>query len=139
MLSQHGRRPLEYENNESLEHVFWKYQISSFFQGLGFKTFIEDDYTDVVLRISSLDIAAEVETGKSNWAKNVAKNKKRGRHEIFVFATNEDAYYRISAHYESDDQVTVFSAKHLTHEVIVPFLMKRFHVCPKLMLNMVAG
>ena len=83
---------------ESIEHAFWKYKASLYYAGLGYKATIEkaiNGFTDLVLEKESDKIAVEIETGKSDWRKNIQKNIERGFQKIILIATNESIYTKL--------------------------------------------
>jgi hypothetical protein len=94
-------RGYEFNNTipkEYLNHEFWKHKAADYYSILGYEVFIEkrvNGYTDLVIEKDGTKAAVEIETGKSDWRKNVQKNLEAGYQTIFIFATNEKAFSKI--------------------------------------------
>jgi hypothetical protein len=52
-------------------------------------------YTDLVIEKEGERMAIEIETGKSDWQKNIDKNLKKGFQQIIIYATNDKTYLKI--------------------------------------------
>ena len=48
-------------------------------------------YTDIVIEKADFKTAIEIETGKSDWKKNIDKNLNKGFDKIIIAATNNQA------------------------------------------------
>ena len=98
----------------SLEHEYWKERIAKHLQDLGLEVYVEkpvNGYTDIIAKSGGIEVAVEVETGKSDWQANLRKNRRRGFHRIVVAATNEEAQRTIEKALEGQsDGVTVLPA-----------------------------
>jgi predicted RecB family endonuclease len=52
-------------------------------------------YTDLVLEKNGERVAVEIETGKSDWRKNVQKNLEHGFQSIIIITTNDKTYRKL--------------------------------------------
>jgi hypothetical protein len=76
--------------NEGLEHDFWKHKVAEYYQKQGFEVKIEEPvngFTDLVIEKDGEKIAVEIETGKSDWKKNLQKNVSKNFTKIIIFVT----------------------------------------------------
>ena len=88
-----------------LEHEYWKDRIAHHLESLGFTVKVEEPvngFTDVVAELGGVAMAVEVETGRSDWKGNLAKNRKKGFPHIIIAATNEEALKRMQAFIEAE-------------------------------------
>ena len=84
--------------NEGLEHRFWKDKIAELFRKDGYNVLIEEPvngFTDIIIEKNGIQVAIEIETGKSDWKKNVEKNFKKKLRAVVIVATNQDCLMRI--------------------------------------------
>jgi len=84
--------------NESLEHMYWKHKVAEYYRKHGYNVLIEEPvngYTDIVIIKDGKRIAVEIETGKSDWRKNVEKNLKKGFSQIMIAVTNQELLLKI--------------------------------------------
>lgn len=102
-----------------LIHEYFKHRISKHFQKAGYNVTIEEPvngFTDVVIERNDKRIAIEIETGQSDWRKNIQKNLKKDFAAIFIIATNNDIYDQatseINSHYKKQN-VRVFLGQQL--------------------------
>jgi hypothetical protein len=80
--------------NEGLEHDFWKHKVAEYYQKQGYEIKIEEPvngFTDLVIEKDGKKIAVEIETGKSDWKRNIEKNVKRGFPNIILLCTDSDS------------------------------------------------
>ena len=70
-------------------------------------------FTDLVAEKEKEQIAIEIETGKSNYLKNVEKNLEYGFKKIYVIATNDKAYRKIRDSIKDKEYVSVFHVKQI--------------------------
>jgi len=82
----------------SLEHEYWKHKIAEHYKKAGYNVKLEvpvNGFTDVIIELDGIRTAIEIETGKSNWQKNIKKNMKKSFDQIMIFATNNEAFQTI--------------------------------------------
>jgi hypothetical protein len=80
-----------------LEHEYWRAQVARLYKGQGYRVRLEDPvngYADVVAEKGEVRIAAEIETGKSNWQANIVRDLQR-YDQVIVVCTNDQAYQQI--------------------------------------------
>ena len=81
-----------------LEHEYWKHKIAEHYKKAGYKIKLEEPvngFTDIIAEKNGKKTAIEIETGKSDWKKNIKKNTKKGFDKIMIFATNNEAFQTI--------------------------------------------
>jgi KaiC/GvpD/RAD55 family RecA-like ATPase len=64
-------------------------------------------FTDLVAQKGPVQIAIEIETGKSNWRANLVKNVKKGFARVLIITTNESAHREISAEIEQETEMKI--------------------------------
>jgi hypothetical protein len=77
--------------NEGLEHDFWKHKVADYYQKQGYAIKIEEPvngFTDLVIEKDGEKTAVEIETGKSDWKKNLQKNMSKNFTKIIIFVTH---------------------------------------------------
>jgi len=82
----------------SLEHEYWKHKIAEHYKKAGYNVKLEvpvNGFTDIIVELDGIKTAIEIETGKSNWQKNIEKNLKKGFDKIMIFTTNNEAFQTI--------------------------------------------
>jgi len=97
-LTQKGKEVLsrlgvkeKYLVRNSIEHKFWKNQIAHYFMNKGCKVFEEKDNVDLIVENKDKRVAVEIETGKSDYMRNIEKNLNKGFHRIIsIFINRED-------------------------------------------------
>jgi len=110
-ITQPGKRALRELGHEvpdrsrwgSLEHEYWKQKVAERFQSAGYEVRIEEPvngFTDLIAKKGPVQVAVEIETGKSDWQANLGKNVKRGFTRILIITTNESTHREITAHME---------------------------------------
>jgi len=80
------------------EHEYWKHKIAEHYKNLGYDVRLEEPgngYTDIVVEKAGHKTAIEIETGKSDWNKNIEKNLKNGFDKIIIAATNNQTCQNI--------------------------------------------
>jgi len=97
-LTEKGRQFLErlgyqtYRDRNGIEHRFWKWKIADYYRRKGFKVFVEkpiNGNVDVAVKKDHYSIAIEIETGESDFIKNILKDLKAGFDLVISVATNE--------------------------------------------------
>jgi hypothetical protein len=85
-------------HNEGIEHRFWKQKIAELFKNEGYIVLIEEPingFTDIIIEKNGKRLPIEVETGKSDWKKNVEKNLAKGFNAVVMVATNQECFLKI--------------------------------------------
>lgn len=85
--------------NESLEHRYWKHKVAEYYKKQGYNVKVEepvDGYTDLIIEKDGFQTAVEIETGKSDWKRNVEKNLKKGFDQIILAVTNQELFVKIN-------------------------------------------
>ena len=59
-------------------------------------------YTDLVIEKNGERTAVEIETGKSDWRKDMQKNLKRGFQSIIIITTNDNIILQNKRNYKKD-------------------------------------
>jgi hypothetical protein len=83
----------------SLEHEYWRSRAAAFYEGEGYMVSMEEPvngHADMVVRHDGASIAVEIETGKSQWRDNIARDLSAGFDEVVVVCTNDAAYGSIA-------------------------------------------
>ena len=79
-------------DRNGMEHRYWKWKVASYYHKRGYKVFIEkriNGGVDVAVKKDSRSIAIEIETGKSDFIKNITKDLKAGYNYVISVAINE--------------------------------------------------
>jgi hypothetical protein len=83
----------------SLEHVYWQSWYAQRFREHGYQVSLEtprrSGQVDITAEKNGQKIAVEIETGKSNYIRNLRQNLLAGYNQIIVIATTKDAYGQI--------------------------------------------
>jgi hypothetical protein len=97
-LTQKGKIVLrdlghEFKNtSEGIIHKFWKHKISEYYRKHNLKVLVEQYYIngrpDIIVEKDDKKIAIEIETGKSDFRKNIKTALEAGFDEIICVATN---------------------------------------------------
>ncbi len=80
-----------------LEHEYWRAQVAGIYKSQGYQVRMEhpvNGYADLVAERDGMRLALEIETGKSNWKDNIARDLARFD-QVTVVCTNELAYEQI--------------------------------------------
>ena len=94
-----------------LEHSYVIMKITDQFEKLGFKTEKEKDNHDIIASCKEAIIAIEVESGKSDIARNVLKLKNSSVSGRFMIATNKQAEFKIRKFTQSNPSIQVLNFK----------------------------
>jgi hypothetical protein len=84
--------------SEGIVHKFWKHKIADYYQNKGFKVLVEETINgrpDIIVIDGEKKTAIEIETGKSDYMKNIKRNLQAGFDEIFCVATNKSVEQKI--------------------------------------------
>jgi len=98
LLKEIGHNLEHHNSPESLIHKFWKQKAKEYYESLNYTVLIEEPingYTDLVIEKDGERIAIEIETGKSDWQKNLKKNLEKGFQQIKIITTNDQIYNKI--------------------------------------------
>jgi hypothetical protein len=98
LLQERGHDIKNNNSPESLTHKYWKEKTKKHYQKQGYSVLIEEPingYTDLILIKNGEKIAVEIETGKSEWKKNLEKNLNKGFKNIKIITTNDKIYQKI--------------------------------------------
>ncbi|MFX0097872.1 MAG: ATP-binding protein [Candidatus Hodarchaeota archaeon] len=85
-------------DRNGIEHRFWKWRVAKYYQERGYQVFIEKKINggvDVAVKQDNMSIAIEIETGTSDFIKNILRDLKRGYSLVISVATNEIVENRI--------------------------------------------
>jgi hypothetical protein len=105
-LTQKGRMTLrdcgcdEKIISEGIVHKFWKHKIADYYKDKGYKVLIEETINgrpDIIVIDGNKKTAIEVETGKSDYMKNIERNLQAGFDEIICVATNTSVEQKIKS------------------------------------------
>jgi hypothetical protein len=105
LLKDRGHEVSQANPRESLVHEYWKHKAAEHYASLGYKVSVEEPvngYTDIVIEKNGERIAVEIETGKSDWRKNMQKNLKCGFQRIIIITTNDAIYDKLKESIEND-------------------------------------
>ena len=104
-LTQKGKavlRDLGYNfknTSEGVIHKFWKDKISKYYKSKNMEVLVEQYYVngrpDIILKKDNKKIAVEIETGKSDFIKNIRRALYAGFDQIICVATNRDVEDKI--------------------------------------------
>ncbi len=83
----------EFKNeSEGVIHKFWKHKVSGYYKDLGLDVRVEEYYVngrpDIIVNKDGKKIAIEIETGKSNYVRNVERALAAGFDEVICMAVN---------------------------------------------------
>ena len=104
-LSRIGKVKPPVRFNEGLEHRFWKQKAAEHYEALGYNVLIEEPvngYTDIIITKDGKQTAVEIETGKSDWKKNLEKNVKKDFESIIIMATTPECLIQIQNQLSTD-------------------------------------
>jgi hypothetical protein len=78
--------------SEGVVHKFWKHRVSEYYKRQGFDVRVEEYYLngrpDILVRKGDKKVAIEIETGKSDYVKNVKRALEAGFDEVVCVAVN---------------------------------------------------
>lgn len=95
-LESLGYCVVRYRNG--IEHRFWKWRISQYYKNRGYKVFVEKGINggvDVAVKKGNISIAIEIETGTSDFMKNIIRDLKAGFDMVVSVAINEGVKNKI--------------------------------------------
>jgi len=84
---------------EGIVHKYWKEKIADNYRQKGFNVHVEKNINgrpDIIAEKDNKKITIEIETGKSDFIKNIQRNLKAGFDEVIVIATSKMAYEKIN-------------------------------------------
>ena len=90
----------EFKNeSEGVVHKFWKHRVSEFYKNQGFDVRVEEYFVngrpDIIVCKGETKVAIEIETGKSDYVKNVRRALVAGFDEVICLAVNRFVEDRI--------------------------------------------
>ncbi|MCG8338831.1 MAG: hypothetical protein MJE63_30350 [Proteobacteria bacterium] len=90
----------EFKNeSEGVVHKFWKHRVSEFYKNQGFDVRVEEYFVngrpDIIVCKGETKVAIEIETGKSDYVKNVRRALAAGFDEVLCLAVNRFVEDRI--------------------------------------------
>lgn len=78
--------------SEGVVHKFWKHKVSEYYKDLGLDVRVEEYYVngrpDIIVFKDDKKVAVEIETGKSDYVKNVRRALEAGFDEVVCVAVN---------------------------------------------------
>ena len=88
-----GDMGYEFENeSEGVVHKFWKHTVSEYYKDMGLDVRVEEYYINgrpnIIINKKDKKIAIEIETGKSNYVKNIERALAAGFDEVVCMAVN---------------------------------------------------
>lgn len=100
-LTDQGRAVLEALGHQApppsrwggLEHEYWKDRVRTHFEEMEFAVTEEapvNGFTDLVVETPAGPLGVEIETGKSDWRKNLEKNLRKGFARVLIVATTPE-------------------------------------------------
>ena len=103
---------------EGIIHKFWKQKIAEHYKRKGFKVLVEEDINgrpDIIAINGAKRIAVEIETGKSDYIRNIKRALDAGFDQIISVATNRNIEEKIRREIQRTDgallnRVTITSA-----------------------------
>ena len=93
------------DNKESVEHKFWKNKIGEYYKDKGFSVLIEEHINgkpDIIVINGSKKVAVEIETGNSDYIKNIERDLKAFDETICV-AVNKEVEAKIKEELNIED------------------------------------
>ena len=126
-LTKHGVQALRKTGIElntrgrwgSTEHEYFKHKAAEYFERNGYTVAIEEPvngFTDLVIQRDGKRTAVEVETGKSDWQKNLDKNLKKGFEHIIIITTNTETHQEITQAIQDrfpDQRITLLPSQNI--------------------------
>ena len=105
LLQESGHQVSQANRRESRVHEYWKHKAAEHFAAQGYDVSVEEPvngFTDLVIQKNGARIAVEIETGKSDWRKNLQKNLKGDFQSIIIITTNETIYDKLKEFIEEN-------------------------------------
>ncbi|MDP2911995.1 MAG: DUF853 family protein, partial [Candidatus Omnitrophota bacterium] len=110
MLNELGYKAVD--DKESIGHKFWKFRIAEYYKNKGFNVLIEEHVNgrpDIIVMNGSKKVAVEIETGNSDFIKNIERDS-RLFDEVICVAVNKDVEAKIIKDFKlSDNKVKIVS------------------------------
>ncbi len=110
MLNELGYKAVD--DKESIGHKFWKFRIAEYYKNKGFNVLIEEHVNgrpDIIVMNGSKKVAVEIETGNSDFIKNIERDS-RLFDEVICVAVNKEVEAKIIKDFKlSDDKVRIVS------------------------------
>ena len=101
------------DDKESVEHKFWKYKIGEYYKNKGFNVLVEEHINgspDIIVINGNIKAAVEIETGNSDFIKNIERDSKLFDNVICV-ATDKEVERKIIENLgETNERVKIVSA-----------------------------
>jgi hypothetical protein len=86
-------------------HKYWKHRVSEYYKRKGFDVSVEEYYfngrPDIIVRKGDKKIAIEIETGKSDYVKNVRRALEAGFDEVVCVGVNGNVERKVREHLKS--------------------------------------
>ena len=120
LLREKGYQFTENNSNESFIHEYWKHKAADYYESLGYDVTIEkqiNGFTDLVVEKDGNKMAVEIETGKSDWQKNIRKNLDRGFRTVVIFTTNDKTFDKIKQ-YIIENQLTLYVELYRAQDIL---------------------
>jgi hypothetical protein len=103
MLNELGYKAVD--DKESIGHKFWKFRIAEYYKAKGFDVLVEEHVNgkpDVIVMSGAKKIAVEIETGNSDYLKNIERDVK-AFDEVICVAVNKEVEERIRQELRIED------------------------------------
>ena len=100
------------DDKESVEHKFWKFRIAEYYRNKGFEVLVEEHINgrpDIIVINGSKKVAVEIETGNSDFIKNIERDLKAFDETVCV-AVNKEVEEKIRQNKFQDEKLKVISA-----------------------------
>ncbi|MCX5698652.1 MAG: DUF853 family protein [Candidatus Omnitrophica bacterium] len=110
-LTQQGRMMLNeigyktVDDKESIIHKFWKFKIGEYYRSKDFDVLIEEHINgkpDIIVMGNGKKVAVEIETGNSDYIKNIERDVK-AFDEVICVAVNKEVEARIRQELKTED------------------------------------
>lgn len=79
-------------DRNGIEHRFWKWKVAKYYRERGYKVYVEKKINggvDIAIKKDNMSIAIEIETGSSDFIKNILKDLKKGFDVVISLSVNE--------------------------------------------------
>ena len=93
------------DDKESVEHKFWKGKIGEYYKNKGFDVLVEEHINgspDIIVINGNIKAAVEIETGNSDFVKNIERDSKLFD-EVICVATDKEAEKKITENLKQTD------------------------------------
>jgi hypothetical protein len=95
MLNELGYKAVD--DKESIGHKFWKFRIAEYYKNKGFDVLVEEHVNgkpDIIVISGDKRVAVEIETGNSDYLKNIERDIK-AFDEVICVAVNKEVEEKI--------------------------------------------